>query len=228
MPHSEDLTNGHSGNGSKPTRRGVYLLTHPRSASNLFQTMMAKQRSHGKDVQCFSYHFFDASFPTMMHMNRGSLESASWSPEDRAALYEPYKAAFEKLNQELTNAEANVSLLLINSEDFSQEEERGEVMFSLFWWMTQLCSSMACSWDDPLTNHLSCRAGKPLSRSTLVFSPVQTNSTRLHTRMISVGKHHSCCAMQVPRRSLFTPTQPIYPMTSCLPCSLSSKSVTPF
>jgi hypothetical protein len=228
MPHSEEpIVNGHSGNGSKPTRRGVYLLTHPRSASNLFQTMMAKQRSHGKDVQCSSYHFFDASFPTMMQMNRGSLESSSWSPEDRAALYEPYKAAFEKLNKELADAEANVSPLLIQSTCFSHKE-RGEVMFSRVWWMTQLCSTMACSWEDPLTNHISCRAGKPLSKSTRVFSPVQTNSTRRHTKMISAGKHHSCCAMQVPRRALLTPTQPIYPMTSCSPCSLSSRSVTLF
>jgi hypothetical protein len=76
--------------------------------------MMAKQRSHGKDVQCSSYHFFDASFPTMMQMNRGRLESSNWTAEERAALYEPYKAAFEKLNKELADAEANVSLVLIS------------------------------------------------------------------------------------------------------------------
>lgn len=112
MPHSEEPTNGHHENGSKPTRRGVYLLTHPRSASNLFQTMMAKQRSHGVDVQSSSYHFFDASFPTMMQMNRGSLEGSGWTEEDRAALYEPYKAAFVKLNSELADAEEKVSLVI--------------------------------------------------------------------------------------------------------------------
>jgi len=110
MPHSEELTSGHASNGSKPTRRGVYLLTHPRSASNLFQTMMAKQRSYGADVQSSSYYFFDASFSMIVQMGRGILESASWNEADRAALYEPYKAAFEKLNADLKNAEQQVSL----------------------------------------------------------------------------------------------------------------------
>jgi hypothetical protein len=107
MPHSEELTNG---DGSKPARRGVYLLTHPRSASNLFQTMMVKQRSYGVDVQSSSYYFFDASFSMFMQMGRGSLESQGWTEADRAALYEPYKAAFERLNADLANAEQQVSL----------------------------------------------------------------------------------------------------------------------
>jgi len=110
MPHSEDFTNGHANKGSKPTRRGVYLLTHPRSASNLFQTMMAKQRSHGADVQSSSYHFFNASFAMFMQMQRGSLESSSWTEADRAALYQPYNAAFEEFNGELAKAEQQVSL----------------------------------------------------------------------------------------------------------------------
>lgn len=110
MPHSEEPNNGDAINGLKPTRRGVYLLTHPRSASNLFQTMMAKQKSRGADVQCSSYHFFDASFAVFMQMGRGSLQSANWTEEDRAALNEPYKAAFEAMNKELADAEQHVSL----------------------------------------------------------------------------------------------------------------------
>jgi hypothetical protein len=110
MPHSEEPTNGDAINGSKPTRRGVYLLTHPRSASNLFQTMMAKQKSRGADVQCSSYHFFNASFAMFMQMGRGSLQGPNWTEADRAALYEPYKAAFETLNEELANAEQQVNL----------------------------------------------------------------------------------------------------------------------
>jgi len=105
MPHSEEPTNGHA----RPTRRGVYLLTHPRSASNLFQTMMAKQRSRGADVQCSSYHFFNAAFGMFMQMGRGSLQSSNWTEADRDALYEPYKAAFEALNGELEKAEQQVS-----------------------------------------------------------------------------------------------------------------------
>lgn len=101
MPHSITTSNG-----STPPRRGVYLLTHPRSASNLFQTMMSKQRSYGADVQSSGYHFFDASFPTICQLDRGNF--ASWPEEEREGLYAPYKAAFEKLNGELSNAEKEV------------------------------------------------------------------------------------------------------------------------
>lgn len=118
MPHSEEPTNGDAINGSKPTRRGVYLLTHPRSASNLFQTMMAKQKSHGADVQCSSYHFFNASFAVFTQMGRGSLQSPSWTDADRTALHEPYKAAFEALNGELANAEQHVSLKCLLRKQF--------------------------------------------------------------------------------------------------------------
>ena len=70
--------------------------------------MMAKQRSYGAEVRNSSYYFFDASFSAFMQMGRGSLEG--WTEADRAALYEPYKAAFERLNGELANAEKQVSL----------------------------------------------------------------------------------------------------------------------
>jgi hypothetical protein len=89
-----------------PARRGVYLLTHPRSASNLFQTMMSKQRSHGADVQSSGYHFFDAAFPLLCQMDRGSI--SGWTEAEREVLYEPYKAGFEKLTNELANAEKEV------------------------------------------------------------------------------------------------------------------------
>lgn len=106
MPHSEDPIS----NGSRPARRGVYLLTHPRSASNLFQTMMAKQRSYGEDVQSSSYHFFDAAFAPMMQMKRGSLQGPAWSDAERAALSDPYKAAFKKLSEEVATAKHNVGV----------------------------------------------------------------------------------------------------------------------
>lgn len=136
MPHLEEPTNGNAINGSKPTRRGVYLLTHPRSASNLFQTMMAKQKSRGADVQCSSYHFFNAAFAMFMQMDRGSLQSSEWTEADRAALYEPYKAAFEGLNRELANAEQQVSLTLFscNRNEF-WSVSRSEVAFRHVWRM---------------------------------------------------------------------------------------------
>ena len=110
MPHSITTDNATS-NGSTPPRRGVYLLTHPRSASNLFQTMMSKQKSHGADVQSSGYHFFDASFPTLCQMDRGNL--SGWTEAEREALYGPYQAAFDKLNGELANAEKEVRVCFL-------------------------------------------------------------------------------------------------------------------
>ena len=110
MPHSEEpISSGHITHGSRPERRGVYLLTHPRSASNLFQTMMAKQRSYGQDVQSSSYHFFNGSFSLLMQMGRGSLQSSAWSDDERANMHDPYKAVFKQLSEEVATAKKNVS-----------------------------------------------------------------------------------------------------------------------
>lgn len=108
-------------------RRGVYLLTHPRSASNLFQTMMAKQKSYGSDVQSSGYQFFEAAFPVMMQMDRGSLNGPAWTKADRDALYEPYNLAFEKLNGELAKADENVSVSSY-VRIYCREGYRGEVV----------------------------------------------------------------------------------------------------
>lgn len=72
--------------------------------------MMAKQRSYGEDVQSSSYHFFDAAFAPMMQMGRGSLHGPAWSDAERAALSDPYKAAFKKLSEEVVTAKENVSV----------------------------------------------------------------------------------------------------------------------
>jgi hypothetical protein len=68
--------------------------------------MMSKQRSHGAEVQSSGYHFFDASFPLLCQMDRGSI--SDWTEAERETIYEPYKAAFEKLTNELANAEKEV------------------------------------------------------------------------------------------------------------------------
>jgi hypothetical protein len=68
--------------------------------------MMSKQRSHGAEVQSSGYHFFDASFPLLCQMDRGSI--SGWTEAERETIYEPYKAAFEKLTNELANAEKEV------------------------------------------------------------------------------------------------------------------------
>jgi hypothetical protein len=86
-----------------PERRGVYLLTHPRSASNLFQTMMSKQPGY----QNSGYKLFDAGFATLGQLQRGPL--SEWPEEDRKALYDKFLAGWESLQDEVADAKKNVS-----------------------------------------------------------------------------------------------------------------------
>jgi hypothetical protein len=88
-------------------RRGVYLLTNPRSASNLFQTMMAKQPGY----QNASYKFFDAGFGSLSQLEKGPL--SQWPQEERKALYDAYEAGFDSLQDELEDAQKNVSISLL-------------------------------------------------------------------------------------------------------------------
>ena len=84
-------------------RRGVYLLTHPRSASNMFQTMMSKQPG----FQNSGYKLFDAGFATLSQLKRGPM--SEWPENDREGLYNAFRAGFESLQDELDDAEKNVS-----------------------------------------------------------------------------------------------------------------------
>ncbi|KAB2099837.1 hypothetical protein AG0111_0g11859 [Alternaria gaisen] len=88
-------------NGDAPQRRGVYLLTHPRSASNLFQTMMAKQPGY----QNSGYKLFDAGFTTLVELDKGKL--SEWSKEEQEKLYDSFQVAFGKLEDELDDCAKN-------------------------------------------------------------------------------------------------------------------------
>lgn len=82
---------------------GVYLITHPRSASNMFQTMMAKQ----PDFQNTGYKLFDAGFATLSQLARGPLSRLP--EEERNALYNAFRAGFDDMQDELEDAQKNVS-----------------------------------------------------------------------------------------------------------------------
>ncbi|KAI4908537.1 hypothetical protein J4E85_011705 [Alternaria conjuncta] len=88
-------------NAFPPGRRGVYLLTHPRSASNLFQTMMSKQPGY----QNSGYKLFDGGFATLMNLEKGPL--SEWPEEERNGLYETFKTAFGSLEDELEDCAKN-------------------------------------------------------------------------------------------------------------------------
>jgi len=79
-------------------RNGVYLLTIPRSASNLFQTMNAKQPGY----QCSGYKLFDAGFATLFKLEKGRWNN--WPEEDRKTLSDTYQTGFESLQDEIADA----------------------------------------------------------------------------------------------------------------------------
>lgn len=87
----------------------MYLLTNPRSASNLFQTMMAKQPG----FQNASYKFFDASFASLSQLEKGPL--SQWPQGERKSLYDAYQAGFDSLQDDLEDAQKNVSIALLYS-----------------------------------------------------------------------------------------------------------------
>ncbi|KNG50003.1 hypothetical protein DDE82_004622 [Stemphylium lycopersici] len=88
-------------NGDAPARRGVYHLTYPRSASNLFQNMMSKQPG----FQNSGYKLFDAGFATMTQLERGPL--SQWPEADCKALYESFETAWGKMQDEMDDAQKN-------------------------------------------------------------------------------------------------------------------------
>ena len=85
-------------------RRGVYLITHPRSASNMFQTMMAKQPG----FQNASYKLFDAGFAGLSQIAKGPLSKRS--QEERGAMYSAFRTGFDNMQDELEDAQKNVSI----------------------------------------------------------------------------------------------------------------------
>ncbi|CAG5186754.1 uncharacterized protein ALTATR162_LOCUS11694 [Alternaria atra] len=88
-------------NGDAPSRRGIYFLTHPRSASNLFQTMMSKQPGY----QNSGYKLFDAGFATLAQLEQGKV--SEMLEEEREKLYEMFRTAFGKLEDELDDCAKN-------------------------------------------------------------------------------------------------------------------------
>ncbi|BBN15963.1 hypothetical protein MPTK1_7g02330 [Marchantia polymorpha subsp. ruderalis] len=89
-----------------PARRGVYLLSHPRSASNLFQRMMEKQP--GFQISKYKLHDSQASLTQLL---KGRL--SEWSDEEREALYDMFRAGFDKVQDELADARKNGNQLFM-------------------------------------------------------------------------------------------------------------------
>jgi hypothetical protein len=100
MPGIIDTNSAPSSN--VPERAGVYLLTHPRSASNLFQTMMEKQPGY----QTSSYKLFDAAFVSLMKLSDGPLSEKP--KEERDQIYDVYRKGYQSLQDELADAKSKV------------------------------------------------------------------------------------------------------------------------
>jgi hypothetical protein len=95
-------------------RRGVYLLTHPRSASNLFQTMMAKQPGY----QNSGYKLFDAGFASIGQLQKGPL--STWPEDGRKAAYAAFEKGWQSLEDEVADAHKNVSTQMLGCHKVKQ------------------------------------------------------------------------------------------------------------
>jgi hypothetical protein len=112
-----------------PERRGVYLLTVPRSASNLFTTMMAKQPGY----QNSEYKLSGNPLITLSQLEKGRL---SERPEDeRKALYDEFRTRFGDLQDEVDDAHRNVSSvkhIFYGLEEEVEEKKRQNMGCSCF------------------------------------------------------------------------------------------------
>lgn len=104
-----------------PQCRGIYHLTHPRSASNLFQTMMAKQPG----FEASSYKLFEAGVRIFFDVEKGPL--STWPEEERKELQENFQKAFDEMQDEMEEAEKKVSLHVPFDTAGDAHVERGEV-----------------------------------------------------------------------------------------------------
>lgn len=78
-----------------PGCRGVYLLTHPRTCSNLFMRMMSEQPG----VKRSEYFFMPGSLAAQGVLPRGPLKDL---PEDeREALFAKYQECYNNLEDEV-------------------------------------------------------------------------------------------------------------------------------
>lgn len=94
-------TTKRSGN---PKLRGVYLLTHPRSASNLFLTMMAKQPG----FQNASYLLLEASAALVDDFGKKERLS-DWSEDEWSSIRTSFQKGFDSMVEEMADAKKNVS-----------------------------------------------------------------------------------------------------------------------
>jgi hypothetical protein len=66
--------------------------------------MMSKQPGY----QSSAYILFECSFTTLMELEKGKL--SEWPEEEREKLYELFRTAFGKFEDELDDCEKNVSI----------------------------------------------------------------------------------------------------------------------
>jgi hypothetical protein len=87
-----------------PERRGVYLLSHPRSASNLLQRMVAKQPGY----QNSGYMLWWAGQEALDRLHKGRW--SEWPEDDRKAVYDAFRKGWDNLQDEVANANRNVRI----------------------------------------------------------------------------------------------------------------------
>lgn len=136
---------------------GIYHITHPRSASNLFQNMMGRQPG----FQYSSYKLFGAGFGALTQLQRGPL--GEWPKEDRERLFGLFEAGFEGMQEEVEGAVRSVSfnfpvsLLLIFLGGDRRKRKRKERESVLGWSPRAICM-VGVFTSDSVYNGGSCES----------------------------------------------------------------------
>lgn len=86
----------------RPATRGTYLITMPRTASNLFQKMMGQQKVHHA-----GYFFLDLALAIHSKISQGRL--SEFDKTEIQEMHAMYRSAWERMMAELAIAESKVS-----------------------------------------------------------------------------------------------------------------------
>lgn len=98
--------------------RRFYLLTHPRSASNLLVRMLGLDQQPNVAKRWLNGYFFLDSFSTTDDMGVRSKHPKDWAPHERTKVRQSYQESFDQFEEFLVEAEKNNQIALVKEHSY--------------------------------------------------------------------------------------------------------------
>ncbi|KAK4982813.1 hypothetical protein LTR66_009082 [Elasticomyces elasticus] len=101
-------------------RRRFYLLTYPRSASNLLVRILALDKQPNVTSGDLGGYFFISSYLLMKHLKLRGKHIEEWTQDQRTQMMQSYQDSFNKLEEHVESGEAEDKIVFV--------KEHGEFM----------------------------------------------------------------------------------------------------